>query len=88
VLSLASVGEEEACHLLDPMNSLNWMVGHMADHEHDWRETSVTLLLPRHSLELNPAEHIFRALPPKLANRIFTDLAALEASLIETFQPL
>jgi len=42
---------------------------------------------PRLGSLLNPAQQIFGA-PAKLANRIFAALAALEASLIETFQPL
>ena len=31
--ALAGVGEEEARRRLEPMNSLSWMVGHLADHE-------------------------------------------------------
>jgi transposase len=39
--------------------------------------------LPPYSPELNPAEQGFRALRAKLANRVFEDLAELEAALTE-----
>ncbi len=44
--------------------------------------------LPSYSPELNPAEQVFRALRAKLANRVFEDLAALEAAITEHLRTL
>jgi transposase len=52
-----------------------------------WPEQVVPLPLPRYSPELNPAEQVFRVLRPKLANRIFATLAALEAAITAHLQP-
>ena len=46
-----------------------------------WPEHVAPLPLPPYSPELNPAEQVFRALRAKLANRVFADLAELEAAL-------
>ena len=43
----------------------------------------VPVPLPPSSPELNPAEQVFRVLRAKLANRVFADLAELEAALAE-----
>jgi transposase len=48
-----------------------------------WPPGVVPLPLPPYSPELNPAEQLFRALRARLANRIFADLAELEAALTE-----
>lgn len=52
-----------------------------------WPEGLVPLPLPRYSPELNPAEQVFRVLRTRLANRIFDDLDALEATMTEHLQP-
>lgn len=52
-----------------------------------WPEQLVPLPLPRYSPELNPAEQVFRALRPKLANRIFETIAELEATISEHLRP-
>ena len=46
-----------------------------------WPEHLAPVPLPPYSPELNPAEQVFRALRAKLANRVFADLAELEAAL-------
>jgi hypothetical protein len=46
-----------------------------------WPDGIVPLRLPPYSPELNPVELIFRSLRARLANRIFTDLAELEAAI-------
>jgi putative transposase len=51
-----------------------------------WPDNLVPLPLPRYSPELNPAEQVFRVLRPKLANRIFTTIAELEAAIAEHLQ--
>ena len=48
-----------------------------------WPPGVAPLPLPPYSPELNPAEQVFRVLRAKLANRIFADLAELEAALAE-----
>lgn len=48
-----------------------------------WPDHVVPLWLPAYSPELNPAEQIFRYLRAKLANRIFADLAELEAAITD-----
>jgi hypothetical protein len=73
VHSLAGIGEEQARRRPEPVNSLSWTVGLIVDLEHDWQETRVTLPFARHSLNPNPCEQIFRALPGTLANTIFTN---------------
>jgi transposase len=52
-----------------------------------WPDTLVPLRLPRYSPELNPAEQIFRVLRPKLSNRIFENLAALEEAITAQLLP-
>jgi transposase len=52
-----------------------------------WPAHVVPLPLPRYSPELNPAEQVFRALRPKLTNRIFPTLAELEMAITEHLQP-
>lgn len=49
----------------------------------EWPANLAPLSLPPCSPELNPAEQVFRALRAKLANRVFEDLAELEAALTE-----
>lgn len=49
----------------------------------EWPPEVVPVALPPYSPELNPAEQVFRALRAKLANRVFEDLAELEAALTE-----
>ena len=53
-----------------------------------WPDALVPLPLPRYSPELNPTEQVFRALRPKLANRIFATLADLEEALTRSLRPL
>jgi transposase len=48
-----------------------------------WPPGVAPLPLPPSSPELNPAEQVFRSLRAKLANRVFADLAELEAALTE-----
>jgi transposase len=48
-----------------------------------WPAGVVPVSLPPYSPELNPAEQVFRLLRAKLANRVFADLAELEAALTE-----
>jgi transposase len=48
-----------------------------------WPEHVTPVPLPPYSPELNPAEQVFRLLRAKLANRVFADLAELEAALTE-----
>ena len=45
------------------------------------------LPLPPYSPELNPVEVLFQQLPARLSNRIFADLAALEAAITDALQP-
>lgn len=52
-----------------------------------WPEHVVPLPLPRYRPELNPAEQLFRALRPKLSNRIFATLAELEETIATHLQP-
>jgi hypothetical protein len=52
-----------------------------------WPDEIVPLPLPPYSPELNPVELIFRQLRAALANRIFADLAALEAAITTALQP-
>ncbi len=49
--------------------------------------TARVFLPSYYSPELNPAEQVFRVLRPKLANRIFTTIAELEAAIAEHLQP-
>lgn len=51
-----------------------------------WPEGIVPLPLPPYSPELNPVELLFRQLRARLANRIFADLAELEAAITEVLQ--
>jgi hypothetical protein len=51
-----------------------------------WPERIVPLRLPPYSPELNPVELIFRQLRAALANRIFADLAELEAAITVAIQ--
>ena len=46
-----------------------------------WPAGIVPVPLPPYSPELNPAEQVFRHLRARLANRVFEDLAELEAAL-------
>jgi transposase len=48
-----------------------------------WPAHVAPVPLPPCSPGLNPAEQVFRAPRAKLANRVFADLAALEAALTE-----
>ena len=48
-----------------------------------WPEHVAPVPLPPYSPELNPAEQVFRRLRAALANRVFEDLAELEAALTE-----
>ena len=48
-----------------------------------WPAHVAPVPLPPCSPELNPAEQVFRALRAKLANRVFADLAELEAATTE-----
>lgn len=48
-----------------------------------WPAHVAPLPLPPYSPELNPAEQVFRCLRAELANRVFADLAALEAAITE-----
>lgn len=52
-----------------------------------WPAHLVPLPLPRSSPELNPAEQLFRVLRPKLTNRIFETVAALEETITAHLQP-
>jgi transposase len=52
-----------------------------------WPARLAPLALPPYSPELNPAEQVFRALRAKLANRVFEDLAELEAAVTEELRP-
>jgi transposase len=52
-----------------------------------WPANLVPLPLPPYSPELNPVEPVFRVLRQALANRVFADLAALEAALTEALRP-
>jgi transposase len=49
----------------------------------EWPPNLAPLPLPPYSPEPNPAEQVFRALRAKLANRVFEDLAELEAAIAE-----
>ena len=51
-----------------------------------WPAHLTPVPLPPYSPELNPAEQVFRAVRARLANRIFEDLAELEAALTEQLQ--
>ena len=51
-----------------------------------WPDGIVPLRLPPYSPELNPAELIFRQLRAQLSNRIFADLAELEAAITTALQ--
>jgi transposase len=75
----AEVGEDRVGVVLDGSGA------HRADIP--WPENVVPLPLPRYSPELNPAEQVFRALRPKLTNRIFATLAELEAAITEHLRP-
>jgi transposase len=48
-----------------------------------WPDGVTPVPLPPYSPELNPAEQVFRVLRAKLANRVFADLAELEAAITE-----
>jgi DDE superfamily endonuclease len=52
----------------------------------DWPDGIVPLRLPPYSPELNPVELIFRHLRAQLSNRIFADLAELEAAITTVLQ--
>lgn len=51
-----------------------------------WPDQLVPLRLPPYSPELNPVELVFRHLRERLANRIFDDLADLEAAITAVLQ--
>jgi hypothetical protein len=53
----------------------------------DWPADVVPLRLPPYSPELNPVERIFRRLRAELSNRIYADLAELEAAITAALQP-
>ena len=73
------VGEERVGVVLDGSGSHRAAI--------PWPAHLVPLPLPPYSPELNPAEHLFRVLRPKLANRIFATLAELEAAITEHLRP-
>lgn len=52
-----------------------------------WPEHVAPLPLPPYSPELNPAEQVFRALRPKLANRIYETVAELEDAIAAHLRP-
>ena len=52
-----------------------------------WPEHVAPLPLPPYSPELNPAEQVFRALRPKLANHIFATVAELEEAIAAHLRP-
>ncbi len=52
-----------------------------------WPEGVIPVRLPPYSPELNPVELSFRQLRAQLANRVFADLAALEAAITTALQP-
>ncbi len=54
----------------------------------EWPAGVVPLPLPPYSPELNPAEQVFRSLRAALANRVFADLAELEAALADRLRAL
>ena len=51
-----------------------------------WPEAIVPLSLPPYSPELNPVELLFRHLRARLSNRIFADVAELEAAITEVLR--
>jgi len=78
-LFLAEFAREVGGRRVGPV--LDGSGGHRA--ELAWPAGVVPLPLPPYSPEPNPAEQVFRSLRAALANRVFADLAGLEAALAD-----